>query len=132
MGRIRRAAVACARSSSAATVRALPVVRRRDGAQATLGAGGQSELGGRSSNCPALCAIETHGSPPGRGEAAARGGTAQSVGHPPLSRRRARADSLPENRLHGVVAGKLYTYASDARIRRGPTESRSQEKGTPA
>ena len=48
------------------------------------------------------------------------GGTAQSVGHPPLSRRRAWADSLPENRLHGVVAGKLYTYASDARIRRWP------------
>lgn len=30
------------------------------------------------------------------------------------------ADSLPENRLHGVVAGKLYTYASDARVRRWP------------
>jgi hypothetical protein len=27
---------------------------------------------------------------------------------------------LPENRLHGVIAGKLYTYASDARIRRWP------------
>ena len=46
------------------------------------------ELGGRNRNCPALCAIETHGSPPRRGEAAARGGTAQSVGHPPLARRR--------------------------------------------
>jgi hypothetical protein len=41
-------------------------------------------------------------------------------GDPPLARRRAWADSLPENRLHGVVAGKLYTYASDARIRRWP------------
>jgi hypothetical protein len=27
---------------------------------------------------------------------------------------------LPESRLHGVVAGKLYPYASDARIRRWP------------
>ena len=27
---------------------------------------------------------------------------------------------MPENRLHGVIAGKLYTYASDARVRRWP------------
>jgi hypothetical protein len=27
---------------------------------------------------------------------------------------------LPENRLHGVIAGKLDTYASDARVRRWP------------
>ena len=33
---------------------------------------------------------------------------------------RAWADSLPENRLHGVVAGKLYTYAGDARVCRWP------------
>jgi hypothetical protein len=31
---------------------------------------------------------------------------------------RAWADSLPENRLHGIIAGKLYTYARDARVRR--------------
>ena len=30
------------------------------------------------------------------------------------------ADPLPENRLHGVIAGKLYIYASDARVRRWP------------
>ena len=36
------------------------------------------------------------------------------------ARCRAWADSLPENRLHGVIAGKLYTYASDARVRRWP------------
>ena len=42
------------------------------------------------------------------------------------------ADSLPENRWHGVIAGKLYTYASDAAFAAGPTESRSQEKGIPA
>src|SRR6478609_11989784 len=50
-----------------------------------------------SSKCPALCAIETHGSPPRRGEAAARGGTAQSVGHPPLA---------PPPRVGGLVARK--------------------------
>ena len=43
---------------------------------------------------------------------------------------RAWADSLPENRLHGVIAGKLYTYAGDARIRRWPKESRSQKRNT--
>jgi hypothetical protein len=48
------------------------------------------------------------------------GTTWRVSGDPPLARRRAWADSLPENRLHGVVAGKLYTYASDARIRRWP------------
>ena len=36
------------------------------------------------------------------------------------ARCRAWADSLPENRWHGVIAGKLYTYASDARVRRWP------------
>ena len=38
----------------------------------------------------------------------------------PRARCRAWADSLPENRLHGVIAGKLYTYASDARNRGWP------------
>ena len=27
---------------------------------------------------------------------------------------------MPENRLHGVIAGKLYPYAGDARVRRWP------------
>ena len=35
---------------------------------------------------------------------------------------RAWADSLPENRLHGVIGGKLDTYASDARVRRWPNK----------
>ena len=48
------------------------------------------------------------------------------------ARCRAWADSLPENRWHGVIAGKLYIYASDAAFAAGPTESRSQEKGIPA
>ena len=34
------------------------------------------------------------------------------------SRCRAWADALPENRSHGVIAGKLYTYARGARVRR--------------
>ena len=38
----------------------------------------------------------------------------------------------PKNRLHGVIAGKLYIYASDGAFAAGPTESRSQEKGIPA
>ena len=42
------------------------------------------------------------------------------------------ADSLPENRFHGVVAGKLYTYASDARVRRWPNGIEITGKGTPA
>ena len=45
---------------------------------------------------------------------------------------RAWADSLPENRLHGVIAGKLYTYASDARVRRWPNGIEITGKGTPA
>jgi hypothetical protein len=53
-------------------------------------------------------------------------------GRAPIVRGRAWADSLPEHRLHGVIAGKLYTYARDARaFAAGRTESRSQ-KGTPA
>ena len=39
------------------------------------------------------------------------------------------ADSLPENRLHGVIAGKLYTYASDARVRRWPNGIEITGKG---
>ena len=39
------------------------------------------------------------------------------------------ADSLPENRLHGVIAGKLYTYASDARVRRWPNGLEITGKG---
>ena len=35
-----------------------------------------------------------------------------------------------KNRLHGVSAGKLYIYASDAAFAAGPTESRSQERNT--
>jgi hypothetical protein len=50
----------------------------------------------------------------------------------PSPRRRAWADSLPENRLHGVIAGKLYTYASDARVRRWPNGIEITGKGTPA
>ena len=45
-----------------------------------------------------------------------------AVGHPPLVRCRVWADSLPENRWHGVIPGKPCTYASDARIRRWPNE----------
>ena len=47
----------------------------------------------------------------------------RSCGHPVrlsrarAARSRACADSLPENRLHGVIAGKLYPYA---RFRRWP------------
>ena len=48
------------------------------------------------------------------------------------ARCRAWADSLPENRLHGVIAGKLYTYASDARVRRWPNGIEITGKGTPA
>jgi len=36
---------------------------------------------------------------------------------------------LPENRLHGVIAGKLYTYASDARVRRWPNGIEITGKG---
>ena len=42
------------------------------------------------------------------------------------------ADSLPENRLHGVIAGMLYTYAGDARVRRWPNGIEITGKGTPA
>jgi hypothetical protein len=54
---------------------------------------------------------------------------AAGVGDPPLARRRAWADSLPENRLHGVIAGKLYTYASYARVRRWPNGIEITGKG---
>ena len=43
---------------------------------------------------------------------------------------RAWADSLPENRLHGVIAGKLYIYASDARVRRWPNGIKVTKRNT--